>query len=103
MAAPAGTPRRVLFISDLHLDESRPEILAQFERFATAVAPGAEALYVLGDLFEYWVGDDGLALPLPQRVAAALRPLAATMPVSFMHGNRDFLVAERFAARPARG
>ncbi len=90
--------RRTLFISDLHLDESRPGILAQFEHFAAEVAPGADALYLLGDLFEYWVGDDGLCLPLPQRVAAALRPLAATMPVSFMHGNRDFLVAERFAA-----
>jgi UDP-2,3-diacylglucosamine hydrolase len=94
---PRGVPGRTLFISDLHLDESRPGILAQFERFAAEVAPGAEALYVLGDLFEYWVGDDGLALALPQRVAAALHPLAAVMPVSFMHGNRDFLVAERFA------
>lgn len=89
--------RRTLFISDLHLDESRPRIVAQYERFLADIAPGSDALYILGDLFEYWVGDDGLALPLPRRVAAALRPVAASLPVRFMHGNRDFLVAEGFA------
>jgi UDP-2,3-diacylglucosamine pyrophosphatase LpxH len=62
--------RRTLFISDLHLDPSRPAIVAQFEGFLSAVAPGADALYILGDLFEYWVGDDSLALPLPARAAA---------------------------------
>jgi UDP-2,3-diacylglucosamine hydrolase len=98
IAPPGGTPGRTLFISDLHLDESRPRIVAQFERFLAEVAPGADALYILGDLFEYWVGDDGLALPLPRRVAAALRPAAAGLPVRFMHGNRDFLVAQRFAS-----
>jgi UDP-2,3-diacylglucosamine hydrolase len=88
--------RRTLFISDLHLDESRPGIVAQFERFLGEIAPGADALYILGDLFEYWVGDDGLALPFPARVAARLRATALELPVHFMHGNRDFLVAERF-------
>jgi UDP-2,3-diacylglucosamine hydrolase len=61
------------------------------------VVPGADALYILGDLFEYWVGDDGLTLPLPARIAAKLRVAATQLPVYFMHGNRDFLVAERFA------
>jgi UDP-2,3-diacylglucosamine hydrolase len=89
--------RRTLFISDLHLDESRPRIVAQFERFLGEAAPGSDALYILGDLFEYWVGDDGLALPFPQRIATALAPLAARVPVRFMHGNRDFLVAQGFA------
>ncbi len=89
--------RRTLFISDLHLDPSRPAIVAQFERFLADVAPGADALHVLGDLFEFWVGDDGLALPFPARVAARLQGLAAVVPTFFMHGNRDFLVAERFA------
>ena len=89
--------RRTLFISDLHLDPSRPAIVAQFERFLAEVAPGAEALWILGDLFEFWVGDDGLALPFPARVAGRLGALAAQVPTSFMHGNRDFLVAERFA------
>jgi UDP-2,3-diacylglucosamine hydrolase len=72
-------------------------MVAQFERFLGDIAPGADALYVLGDLFEYWVGDDGLALPFPARVAGALRPLAARLPLRFMHGNRDFLVAQGFA------
>ncbi len=86
-----------LFISDLHLDAARPAIAAQFERFLEEIAPRSEALYILGDLFEYWVGDDGLALPFPCRIAAALRPLAARVPVRFMHGNRDFMVAQGFA------
>jgi UDP-2,3-diacylglucosamine hydrolase len=88
---------RTLFASDLHLDESRPAIVGQFERFLDAAAPGADALYILGDLFEYWVGDDGLALPFAARVAARLKAAAARVPIRFMHGNRDFMVAERFA------
>jgi len=62
------------------------------------VAPGADALYILGDLFESWVGDDGLTLPFPARIAKGLSATAARMPVYFMHGNRDFMVAGRFAA-----
>jgi len=95
--------RRTLFISDLHLDESRPAIVAQFERFLASTAPGADALYILGDLLEYWVGDDGLVLAFPARVAAALRALTPQLPVYFMHGNRDFLVAERFARETGVG
>lgn len=59
--------------------------------------PGADALYILGDLFESWVGDDGLALPFNARIAAMLATAAKTAPVYFMHGNRDFLIARRFA------
>ena len=88
---------QTLFISDLHLDPARPAIAAQFERFLQDIAPRSEALYILGDLFEYWVGDDGLALPFPARIAESLRPLAARVPVRFMHGNRDFMVAQGFA------
>ncbi len=88
---------RTLFISDLHLDPARPHITAQFERFLEEVAPGSQALYILGDLFEYWVGDDGLALEFPARVARAMKPLAARVPIRFMHGNRDFLAAQGFA------
>lgn len=88
---------RTLFISDLHLDESRPAIVEQFERFLGNVAPGAEALYVLGDLFEYWVGDDSFDLPFPGRIAKAMRRFSSRVPTFFMHGNRDFLAAERFA------
>jgi UDP-2,3-diacylglucosamine hydrolase len=88
--------KRTLFISDLHLDDSRPGIVAEFERFMQGVVPGADALFILGDLFEYWVGDDGLELPLPRRVAEILARSARELPVSFMHGNRDFMVAARF-------
>lgn len=98
MTSPGGARGRTLFVSDLHLDESRPAIVAQFERFLRETVPGADALYILGDLFEYWVGDDGLALPFNARIAAMLKPAAAAAPVSFMHGNRDFLIATRFAA-----
>jgi UDP-2,3-diacylglucosamine hydrolase len=59
--------------------------------------PGADALYILGDLFESWVGDDGLALPFNARIAARLKEAARAVPTYFMHGNRDFLVARRFA------
>jgi len=89
--------RRTLFISDLHLDDSRPAVVEGFERFLSTTAPSADALYILGDLFEYWVGDDGLELPLPARAAEALFNAAVRVPVFFMHGNRDFLVAERFS------
>jgi UDP-2,3-diacylglucosamine hydrolase len=88
---------RTLFISDLHLDEARPATTDEFERFLAATAPGADALYILGDLFEYWVGDDSVALPFQQRVADAIRAAANRTPVSFLHGNRDFLVAQGFA------
>jgi len=97
-AAPSGVRGRTLFISDLHLDESRPAGIEAFERLLETVVPGCDHLYILGDLFEYWVGDDGLDLPLPARAAEALFAAAVRTPISFMHGNRDFLVAERFAA-----
>ena len=88
-----------LFISDLHLDDSRPEVTALFGRFIEGEARGAEALYILGDLFEAWVGDDDPS-DTGAFVAAKLRGLAgAGVPVSFMHGNRDFLVGAAYADR----
>ena len=93
---PAGA--RTLFISDLHLDETRPGIVAQFERFLASVVPGADALYILGDLFEYWVGDDALTLPFNAHVAASLKAASASVPIAFMHGNRDFVAATGFSA-----
>ena len=86
-----------LFISDLHLEGDRPEIGRQFVRFLEGEARTAEALYILGDLFEYWVGDDD---PNPHyaQMKQAIRELADTgVPVFFMHGNRDFMIGERFA------
>ncbi|MEO8002273.1 MAG: UDP-2,3-diacylglucosamine diphosphatase [Arenimonas sp.] len=85
------------FISDLHLDDSRPEITALFLDFLAKDAVKAEALYILGDLFEAWVGDDDDAL-LGTSVAKALHALSIQdVPVFFMRGNRDFLVGADFA------
>jgi UDP-2,3-diacylglucosamine hydrolase len=88
-----------LFISDLHLDESRPQIVELFERFLATDARGADALYVLGDLFESWIGDDDDA-PLAQRVGRALHELRDSgVPIYFTHGNRDFLLGTQYADR----
>ena len=87
-----------LFISDLHLEADRPDIAAQFFEFLETEARVAEALYILGDLFEAWVGDDD---PNPHYLECkqAIRALADSgVPVYFMHGNRDFLIGEGFAA-----
>lgn len=87
------------FISDLHLDESRPDIVDQFERFLAEEARGADALYILGDLFESWIGDDDDS-PLADRVARALRVLRDSgVPIYFMRGNRDFVLGEKYANR----
>ena len=88
----------VLFISDLHLCRSRPEINRIFFDFLAGRARGAKALYILGDLFDYWAGDDDLADPFNAAVAGALAQCAVSTPVYFMRGNRDFLIGERFAA-----
>jgi len=88
-----------LFISDLHLDAERPAITELFGRFLREEARGADALYILGDLFEAWVGDDDPS-DTGAFVADALRALVeAGTPVAFMHGNRDFLLGQDFARR----
>ena len=85
-----------LFISDLHIDASRPRIIEQFLGFLQGEARGAEALYILGDLFESWIGDD--APDAAQSAAiAGLRTLTSSgVPCFVMHGNRDFLLSSRF-------
>jgi UDP-2,3-diacylglucosamine hydrolase len=88
-----------LFISDLHLTEERPAANEQFIEFLEAKAPLARALYILGDFFEYWIGDDDLEDPFNAVMAGLLRRLSgAGVALYFMHGNRDFLVGERFCA-----
>ena len=88
-----------LFISDLHLDPSRPAITALFLEFLRGQARQAEALYILGDLFEAWIGDDTPSTAA-DAVATALRELTdAGVPVFFIRGNRDFLVGEDYARR----
>ena len=90
---------RALFISDLHLSEERPGANERFFQFLEQEASGADALYVLGDLFEYWIGDDDLDSPFNAVIVGFFRRLTgAGTRLYFMHGNRDFLVGERFGA-----
>lgn len=91
-----------LFISDLHLSSERPQLASLFLDFLRRQATDAESLYILGDLFEVWIGDDVLDderfQPEYNEVISALAELTKTgVPVYFMHGNRDFLVAEKFS------
>lgn len=90
---------RALFISDLHLSSERPGTSEQFFRFLDEEARRADALYILGDLFEYWVGDDDLSDLLAGKVARALKGLSLEgIFISVMHGNRDFLLSSRFCS-----
>lgn len=89
---------RTLFISDLHLCASRPHTTELLLDFLGGTARGARALYVLGDLFEYWAGDDDLDDPYHRQVCAAFQALAESgTPIALIHGNRDFLLGEKFA------
>lgn len=86
-----------LFIADLHLQTEEPAITAGFLRFLQGEARQADALYILGDLFEAWIGDDD-PNPLHQQIASAIKAVVdAGVPCYFIHGNRDFLVGQRFA------
>ena len=85
-----------LFISDLHLCDSRPHITAAFIDFLEHTAVKAQALYILGDLFEYWAGDDAIEIGAQQASIDALRRLTKNIPVFFMAGNRDFLIGDGF-------
>ena len=86
---------QTLFVSDLHLDHKRPHIIAAFCRFLQEITD-TDALYILGDLFEYWIGDDDPAVGL-QPVIDSIRELSLSgVPVFFIHGNRDFLIGRTF-------
>ena len=88
----------VFFIADLHLCASRPEINRIFFEFLRGPARDAESLYILGDLFEYWAGDDDLDDPFNASVISALAECSRAGPaVHVMHGNRDFLLSGDFA------
>lgn len=85
-----------LFVSDLHLDQERPEVTRLFLDFLDKDASQAEALYMLGDIFEVWIGDDDHSEP-GIAVAKALKKLSDSgVPVFLMHGNRDFLIGKEF-------
>ena len=90
--------KHTLFIADLHLSADRPDITGAFLRFLQQQAVEADALYILGDLFEVWIGDDNPE-PLLETVAAALATLSAQVPVYFIHGNRDFILRQGYASR----
>ncbi|MDO8960433.1 MAG: UDP-2,3-diacylglucosamine diphosphatase [Rhodocyclaceae bacterium] len=91
--------KSALFISDIHLSPFEPATAERFLAFLAGPAQAAASLTILGDLFDYWAGDDDLPDPFNARIITALRNLAATgVAVSFMAGNRDFLVGDAFAA-----
>ncbi len=88
-----------LFISDLHLSEERPHTTAAFFAFLAEKTRGVEQLYILGDFFDAWIGDDD-DRPLAEAVANALHAVATLgVKIFFQHGNRDFLLGEQYAAR----
>ena len=90
---------RYLFISDLHLEAQRPDITRAFLRFLDEQASQAEALYILGDFFEVWLGDDNPD-PLADQVSSALLALSHRgTRIHLMHGNRDFLIGKDFCRR----
>ena len=90
--------RTVDLISDLHLQPSEPATVEAWQGYLDTTP--ADAVFILGDLFEVWVGDDAAALPgFEARCAEVLRAASARRPLFFMHGNRDFLVGADFAAR----
>lgn len=92
---------RYLFISDLHLQAERPDITRAFLDCLTTRAKQVDELYILGDFFEVWLGDDD-PNPLAKQVSAALRELAAQgVKIFLMHGNRDFLLGKRFCRESA--
>ncbi|MBX2867504.1 MAG: UDP-2,3-diacylglucosamine diphosphatase [Acidiferrobacterales bacterium] len=90
----------IAFISDLHLTPDRPHSTEMFTTFASGARKYLNGLYILGDLFEYWIGDDGVSALGHESTEAAIRSVVDSgVPVYFLHGNRDFLVGEQFAKR----
>lgn len=86
-----------LFISDLHLTPSMPLTAQRFFNFCEKEAPKVEAVFILGDLFEYWVGDDAaLYSPFQQEVQRVIANLATKVKIYYLHGNRDFLIGQTF-------
>lgn len=90
----------IAFISDIHITPEHPASIRLFEEFLNSATNSIERLYILGDLFDYWVGDDGSDRLGHDPAEAALRKLADSgTQLFFMHGNRDFLIGEEFAKR----
>ncbi len=88
--------KKIIFISDLHLEENRPDITAIFFKLLNQAVNDADALYILGDFFEAWIGDDDLS-PFNQSIIDALKNATDQgLPIYLMHGNRDFLLGKKF-------
>ena len=98
-----SSKNKTYFISDLHLDPSRPHLFKLFHEFIEKIRPDAEALYILGDLFEFWIGDDIIDLPIGKPylpVMEQLRSLSDSgVKLYFTQGNRDFLIGKKFMQR----
>ena len=90
---------RTLFISDLHLEDGRPQTSALFDAFLRGPAREADAVYILGDLFELWIGDDVLSATARDAAAGTAALRERGIPCYFLHGNRDFLLGQDFAQR----
>jgi UDP-2,3-diacylglucosamine hydrolase len=88
----------IFVLSDLHLSAERPQAMRAFVHFLQHEARGAEGLYILGDLVEYWIGDDMLDIEPPEFIAPMRALMESGTMVGFMPGNRDFLIGARFAA-----
>ncbi len=100
---PASTPQpllvTILFISDLHLDGSHPEITDQFLEFLSREASQAQSLYILGDLFEAWIGDDDPDAAKARAMQGIADLTRSGVKTYLLHGNRDFLIGDKFCAR----
>jgi len=98
-----STKNKTYFISDLHLDPSRPHLFSLFDQFVEKIRSDAEVLYILGDLFEFWIGDDIISLELGKpylTIISQLRSLSDSgVKIYFTQGNRDFLIGKEFINR----
>lgn len=92
--------REILFISDLHLSQDHPNALRRFVEFATTLSDQVEQIFMLGDVFDFWIGDDGAETLGHSAIEKRLEQLSSSgVELFFLPGNRDFLVGESFAAR----
>ncbi|MCL4115174.1 UNVERIFIED_CONTAM: hypothetical protein GTU68_035904 [Idotea baltica] len=98
-----SSKKKTYFISDLHLDSSRPHLFKLFHQFIEKIRPDAEALYILGDLFEFWIGDDIIDLPIGKPYLPVIEQLKSLsdsgIKIYFIQGNRDFLIGKKFIQR----
>jgi UDP-2,3-diacylglucosamine hydrolase len=90
--------KTTLFISDLHLEDNAPERMEWLATFLAGPARKAEAVYILGDLFEFWIGDDAVSATAKQVAKATATLNSSAVPCYFVHGNRDFLLGENYAS-----